>query len=63
MGFDIKDSANKQLAMDLVNTVRTLSTDTQEGIVQTISDLMNQGNYTKAIQTVENAVSQQAKNA
>lgn len=63
MGFDIKDSANKQLAMDLVNTVRTLSTDTQEGIVQTISDLMNQGNYTKAIQTVENAVSLQAKNA
>ena len=63
MGFDIKDASNKRLAMDLVNTVRTLSTDTQEWIVQTISDLMNQWDYTKAIQTVENAVSQQAKNA
>jgi hypothetical protein len=30
MGFDIKDASNKRLAMDLVNTVRTLSTDTQE---------------------------------
>ena len=63
MGFDIKNEEDKKLALDLVNTVRTLSTETQEWIVQTISDLMNQGNYTKAIQTVENAVSQQAKAA
>ena len=63
MGFDIRNEEDKNLALDLVNTVRTLSTDTQEWIVQTISDLMNQGNYTKAIQTVENAVSQQAQAA
>jgi len=63
MGFDIKNDDDKTLATDLVNTIRTLSTDTQEWIVQTISDMMNQGNYYKAIQTVENAVTKQAKEA
>lgn len=63
MGFDIKNKEDKDLAMNLVNTVRTLTTDTQEWIVQTISDLMNQWDYKKAIQTVENAVSKQAKEA
>lgn len=63
MWFDIKNEEDQNLALDLVNTIRTLSTETQEWIVQTISDLMNQWSYTKAIQTVENAVSQQAKNA
>lgn len=63
MGFDVSNADDKNLALNLVNTTRTLSSDTQEWIVQTISDLMNQGNYTQAIQTVENAVSQQAKAA
>jgi hypothetical protein len=30
MGFDIKNEEDKKLALDLVNTVRTLSTETQE---------------------------------
>jgi hypothetical protein len=30
MGFDIKNDDDKTLATDLVNTIRTLSTDTQE---------------------------------
>lgn len=63
MWFDIKNESDKNLALDLVNTVRTLNTDTQEWIVQTISDMINSGNYVKAIQTVENAVSQQAKSS
>ena len=61
MWFDIKNDADKKLALELVNTTRTLNSETQEWIVQTISDLINQWNYAKAIQTVENAVSQQAK--
>ena len=61
MWFDIKNDSDKKLALELVNTTRTLNSETQEWIVQTISDLINQWNYAKAIQTVENAVSQQAK--
>ncbi len=61
MWFSIKDDANKDLALDLVNTVRTLNSETQEWVIQVISDMINQWDYTKAVQTVENAVSSQAK--
>lgn len=64
MGFNIKNESDKNLALDLVNVTRTLNDDNKaEGIVQSISDLINQGKYSNAIQTVENAVSQQAKQA
>ena len=35
MWFDIKNDADKKLALELVNTTRTLNSETQEWIVQT----------------------------
>ena len=63
MGFNIKNEADRDLALDLVNVTRTLNDDNKAEIVQSISDLINQGKYSNAIQTVENAVTQQAKQA
>ena len=64
MWFNIKNEEDRDLALDLVNVTRTLNDDVkQEWIVQSISDLINQWKYENAIQTVENAVTQQAKQA
>lgn len=62
MWFNIRDDKNKDLAMSLVNTIRTLP-EIPEWTIKNVSDLINLWQQNKAIQLTENLVSKQAQQA
>ncbi len=63
MWFDIKNDADKWLASELVNVIRTLPEDTWEWTIKTLSDAINAGQYEKAIKMVENLATKQAQSS
>ena len=62
MWFNITNPDNKDFAVSLVNTIRTLP-EIPEWTIKNVSDLINLWQKSKAIQLTENLISKQAQSA
>lgn len=62
MWFNVKNDSDKQMAMNLVNSVRSLSNeDSVQSAISYISQRINAGDYSSAIAKVENLVREEAR--
>ena len=62
MWFNVTNDSDKQIAMNLVNSVRSLSNeDSVQSAISYISQRINAGDYSSAIAKVENLVREEAR--